>query len=123
MATAGADGRLLWLMLSRPGWELASVSTTSAMAVRRPLQLVGKLAGPGWINAVAAGQLIQMLDQNINRRFMVNTGVSNSILLHQSSLPVMGPKLIDPGRQPIPCWGESLVQLCFQDQVFFGNFF
>jgi hypothetical protein len=42
------------------------------------LDLVGKLNGPGRLNAVAAGQLIHMLDQISNRRFLVDTGASRA---------------------------------------------
>jgi hypothetical protein len=35
------------------------------------LYLIGKLGGPGRLNAVAAGQLIHMPDQTSNRRFLV----------------------------------------------------
>ncbi|MFN9908322.1 MAG: hypothetical protein ACK56F_19700, partial [bacterium] len=59
--------------------------------MRGPLHLVGKLGGPGRLNAVAAVQLIHMLDQVSNRRFLVDTGASYSILPHGSSLPASGP--------------------------------
>ncbi len=71
--------------------------------VRGSLYLVGKLGSPGQLNAVAAGQLIHMLDQISNRRFLVDTGASYSILPHRSSLPASGPKLYGPAGQPIPC--------------------
>ncbi len=79
------------------------------------LQLVGKLGGPGRLNAVTAGQLIHMLGQTSNRRFLVDTSASYSILPHCSSLPATGPKLI-------PCWGDLLMQLRFQDQDFSWKF-
>ena len=90
--------------------------------MRGPLHLVGKLGGPGRLNAVAAGQLIHMLDQVSNRRFLVDTGASYSILPHVSSLPASGPKLYGPAGQPIPCWRERLVQLRFQDLDFSWKF-
>jgi hypothetical protein len=68
------------------------------------LHLVGKLGDPGWLNAVATGQLIHMLDQITNRRFLVDTGASYSILAHCSSLPATGPKLFGKAGQLIPCW-------------------
>jgi hypothetical protein len=77
--------------------------------MRGPLHLVGKLGGPGRLNAVAAGQLIHKLDQVSNRGFLVDTRASYSILPHRSSLPASGPKLYGPAGQPIPCWGERLV--------------
>jgi hypothetical protein len=88
--------------------------------VRGPLHLVGKLGSPGRLNAVR--QLIHMLDQISNRRFLVNTGASYSILPHRSSLPASGPKLFGLAGQPIPCWGDRLVQLKFQDQDFSWKF-
>jgi hypothetical protein len=90
--------------------------------VRGSLYLVGKLGSPGRLNAVAAGQLIHMLDQISNRRFLVDTGASYSILPHCSSLPASGPKLYGPVGQPIPCWGDRLVKLKFQDQDFSWKF-
>jgi hypothetical protein len=71
--------------------------------VQGSLYLVGKLGGPGWLNTVASGQLIHMLDQISNRRFLVDTGASYSILPHHSSLPASGQKLYGPAGQPIPC--------------------
>jgi hypothetical protein len=90
--------------------------------MQSPLHLDGKLGSPGRLNAVAAGQLIHMLDQVSNRRFLVDTGASYSILPHRSSLPASGPKLYGPAGQPIPCWGERLVQLRFQDLDFSWKF-
>ncbi len=49
--------------------------------MRGSLYLVRKLGGPGRLNAVAAGQLIHMLDQVSNRRFLVDTGASCHIAL------------------------------------------
>jgi hypothetical protein len=63
-----------------------------------------------------------MLDQVSNRRFLVDTGASYSILPHRSSLPASGPKLYGPAGQPIPCWGDRLVTLRFQDQDFSWKF-
>jgi hypothetical protein len=91
--------------------------------VRGSLYLVGKLVGPGRLNAVAAGQLIHMLDQISKRRFLVDTGASYSILPHRSSLPASGPKLFGPAGRPIPCWGDCLVQLKTRIRIFLGNFF
>jgi hypothetical protein len=79
--------------------------------MRGSLYLVGKLSSPGRLNAVAAGQLIHMLDHISNRRFLVDTGASYSILPHRSSLPATGQKLFGPAGQLIPCWGDRLVQL------------
>jgi hypothetical protein len=66
---------------------------SQGQAVQRPMHLVRKLAGPGWLNAVAAKQLIHMQDQITNRRFLVDTGASYGIIPHHSSLPATGPKL------------------------------
>jgi hypothetical protein len=65
-------------------------------AVPHLMHLYRKLAGLGWLNAIAAGQLVHMLDQNINRHFHVDT----------VALPAMGPKLFGTaahtllGRRP-----------------------
>jgi hypothetical protein len=83
------------------------------------LHLVRKLGGPGRLNTVAAGQLTHMLDQISNRRFLVDTGASYSILLHRSSLPAAGPKLF--GRQV-----SSFLAWCSCNSrisIFLGNFF
>ncbi len=53
--------------------------------------LARKLVGPAGLNAVAAGQLAHMLDQTSDRRFLVDTGSSFSILPFSSSLPATGP--------------------------------
>ncbi len=90
--------------------------------MRGSLHLVGKLDILGRLNAVAAGQLIHMLNQIFNRRFLVDTAASYSILPHRSSLPATGPKLFGPAGQLIPCWGDRLVQLRFQDQDFSWKF-
>jgi hypothetical protein len=63
-----------------------------------------------------------MLDQVSNRRFLVDTGASYSILPHRSSLPASGPTLYGPAGQSIPCWGERLVRLRFQDLNFNWKF-
>jgi hypothetical protein len=65
-------------------------------AVPHPMHLDRKLAGLGWLNAIATGQLVHMLDQNINRHFHVDT----------VALPAMSPKLFGTaaytllGRRP-----------------------
>jgi hypothetical protein len=82
------------------------------------LHLVGKLCGPGRLNAVAAGQLIHILEKISNRHFLVDTSASYSILPHRS-LDVW---LFGPAGQLIPCWGDRLVQLRFQDQDFSWKF-
>jgi hypothetical protein len=76
-----------------------------------PLHLVRKLAGPGQINALAAGQLIHMQDEISNGHFLLDTGASYSILPHCSSLPAPSLKLFGPAGQLMPCWGDRLMQL------------
>ena len=87
-----------------------------------PLHLAWKLGGPGRLNTVAAGRLIHMLDKISKRRFLLDTGASYSILPHRSSLPASGPKLFGPAGRLIPCWGDRLVHLRFQDQDFSWKF-
>ncbi len=72
------------------------------------LHLVGKLGGPGRLNAVAAGQLIHMLDQISNRRFLVDTSASYSFLPHRSSLPATTLLGRPPGAASIPGSGFFL---------------
>jgi hypothetical protein len=86
------------------------------------LHLVRKLGGSGRLNAVATVQLIHMLDQISNRRFLVDNNASYSILPNRSSLPAVGPKLFGPACQLIPCWRDRLGQLRFQDQDFSWKF-
>jgi hypothetical protein len=73
------------------------------------LKLVEKLSGLGWLNAIAARQLIHMLDQNTNRPFLVDTGVY-SIIPHHSPLPITSPKRLGTAGQP-------------DIRIFLGNFF
>jgi hypothetical protein len=107
---------------SRPGWRVACVSATSASKLGQSnagLTAPGwELGGPGLLNTITAGQLIHMLDQISNRRFLVDTGASYSILPHRPSLPATGHKLFGLAWQLIPCWGDRLVQLRSQDQDF-----
>jgi hypothetical protein len=129
VAAVAADSRfptrsLTW---SRPGWRQGCALATTSMGPRlgraMPLHLVGKLVGPGRLNAVAAGQLIHMQDQITNRCLLVNTGASYSIIPHHSSLPATGPKLFGMAGQLIPCWGDRLMKLRFQDQDFSWKIF
>ena len=81
-----------------------------------------KLGDPGRLNAVAAGLLVHIVDSSNNRRYLVDTGASYSILPHKSPLPATGPKLFGPGGQPIRCWGERAVNLTFQERAFSWKF-
>ena len=80
--------------------------------------MAGKLGGPARLNAVAAGQLVHILDQTTKRRFLVDTGASYSMLPHSSSSPANGPKLYGPAGRLIPCWGERRLNLRFQGDSF-----
>ncbi len=87
------------------------------------LHLVRKLGGRGRLNAVAARQLIHMVDHISNRGFLVDTGASYSILPHRPSLPAAGPKLF--GRQVSSLLaGETAWCSCdSRIRIFLGNFF
>ncbi len=88
------------------------------------LHLVGKLGGPGRLNAVAAGQLIHMLDQISNRRFLVDTGASYSILPHRSSLPAKGVPSCLARRVSLFLAGETAwYSFDSRIRIFLGNFF
>jgi hypothetical protein len=115
-AAAGADNKAAAAVDSRcPHGVARGASQDGAWALcfshfcygggqgRAPCSWSGKIAGPGKLNAVAAGQLIHMQDQIINRRFLVDTGASYRIIPHRFSLPAMGPKLFSPAGQLIPC--------------------
>ena len=77
------------------------------------MHLDGKLGRPGRLNAVAAGLLLHIVDSRDNRRYLVDTGASYSILPHKSPTTASGPKLFGPGGQPIRCWGDREVKLTF----------
>ncbi len=91
--------------------------------MRGSLHLVGKLGSPGQLNAVAAGQLIHMLDQISNRRFLVDTGASYSILPHRSSLPASGRSCL---ARLVSLFLAGEIAWCNCDsriRIFLGNFF
>jgi hypothetical protein len=66
--------------------------------------------------------LIHMLDQNSDKRFLMDTGAKYSILPHQSSLLAKDPELFGPAGQDIPCWGDGLVHVRFQGCKFTWKF-
>jgi len=52
------------------------------------------------------------------RRFLVDTGASNSKFPHWSSSPPTGPLLAGPSGTAIPCWGEKEFELSFDNKKF-----
>jgi hypothetical protein len=78
----------------------------------------GKLKALGWLNAIAPGVLVHMVDQFSGRRFLVDTGAAFSIIPHSSSLPASGRGIVGPTGLPIKCWGEREVQLKLSGQCF-----
>jgi hypothetical protein len=111
---------------SRPGWPLACAlsigNTTMRLRPATPLQLAGKWRCLGQLNAVAAGEILNLLDELFGRWFLADTGTSYSIFPHQSSQPVSGPVLKGPGRQTIPCWGEKQLPVQFSGRRFTWTF-
>jgi hypothetical protein len=61
-----------------PGWPLLLPLELRGEGhhVRWPVQLGGKLAHWGFLNAVTSGRLVHVLDQISNSRFLVDTGAS-----------------------------------------------
>jgi hypothetical protein len=91
------------------------------------LHLARKLGGPGRLNAVAAGQLIHMLDQISNRRFLMDTDASYDAsysILHTALLCLPRvPSCLDR-RVSLFLAGETA--WCSFDsrfRIFLGNFF
>jgi hypothetical protein len=73
--------------------------------VRSPLQL-GKLIRRGRLNAVAPSALLHITDRATQRKFLVDTGATFSILPHHSTATPSGPSLIGPDGTKIKCWGR-----------------
>ena len=86
------------------------------------LLVAGKLGGPARLNAVAAGQLVHIVDQTSGRRFLVDSGASYSILPYKAARPPSGPQLHGPAGGRIPCWGERIQTLKFDGYVFPWSF-
>ncbi len=82
------------------------------------MQLAGKLASWGYLNAITPSHLVHVLDQVSQRRFLVDTGASYSIFPHWSSSPPTGPLLAGPSGTAIPCWGEKEFELSFDNKKF-----
>ena len=101
--------------LTWQGWVQISVSSTgpgvTRQQVRGPLQMAGKLGFRGLVNAVPPCQLVYVMDQLSNKRFLVDTSAAFSILPHQSSGQPTGPHLAGPDGHPLACWGDKPVQL------------
>ena len=73
--------------------------------------MAGKLGFRGLVNAVPPCQLVYVMDQLSNKRFLVDTSAAYSILPHQSSGQPTGPHLAGPDGHPLACWGDKPVQL------------
>jgi hypothetical protein len=89
--------------------------------MRGPVQL-GKLIRRGRLNAVVPGQLLHVTDRSTQRRFLVDTGASYSILPYRSADIPSGPPLMGPDGTSIPCWGRRRVQLEFGRRRFVWDF-
>jgi hypothetical protein len=64
-------------------------------SLQESVQMAGKLAFQGYLNAVTPGYLFHIMDQ-VFKRFLVNTGASYSIFPHHSSSPPTSPLLAGP---------------------------
>jgi hypothetical protein len=90
--------------------------------LRATLQLAGKRAVPGQLNAVVPDELLHLTDSLTGRRFLVDTGASFSIFPHLSSDPGSGPALRSPSGEAIPCWGEKKLAVEFSGRRFEWTF-
>jgi hypothetical protein len=90
--------------------------------LRNTLQLAGKLVSRGTVGAVFPGKLLHLQDTVSQRRFLVDTGASYSILPHTSTSPVEGPNLTGPSGTAIRCWGERKLSLSFDGRPFTWTF-
>jgi hypothetical protein len=79
---------------------------------------LGKLVRRGRLNAVVPGQLLHVTDRCSQRRFLVDTGASYSILPYRSADIPSGPPLMGPDGTSLPCWGRRRVQLEFGHKQF-----
>lgn len=84
------------------------------------MHLDGKLPGrQRQLNTLGAGgSLIHLTDQISDRRFLVDTGATCSVLPHTSTLPASGPLLTAADGRRIPTWGYKTVQLRFGRREF-----
>jgi hypothetical protein len=57
-----------------------------------------------------------------NFKFLVDSGVSISILPHSSSTPPTGPHLVGANGKPIPAWGLRCRTVCFAGNNFEFDF-
>jgi len=86
------------------------------------LQVVGKLSRPAAVCAATAGQLVTISCQLSQRRFLVDTGASFSLLPHRSAARPSGPRLTGPNGIAIAAWGEEEVELVFSGRRFKWRF-
>jgi hypothetical protein len=84
--------------------------------------LLGKLKYQGRLNAVAPGDLLYIYDSVSNRRYLVDTGASFSVLPYTSSQLPRGPQLVGPDGRQIPCWGHKRMYLVFGGRRFVWHF-
>jgi hypothetical protein len=93
-----------------PMSRLACASSTRTMG-RRPPSVMAYAAGqvtrpPGFLNAVTLRLLVHVLDQILNRQFLVDTGASFSIFPHHLPSSPTGPLLAGPSGSFFPSWGR-----------------
>jgi transposase InsO family protein len=58
------------------------------------------------LSVVRPGSLFFITDSNSNKKFLVDSGSSFSIIPHKSELPQSGPKLTAANGRRIACWGH-----------------
>jgi hypothetical protein len=88
-----------YVPLSRQVWR-------TDQALPGGLCLAGKLGRRGVVAAVRPGGPFFVSDSLTQRRYLVDTGSSFSIMPWQSSDPPSGPRLTGADGRRIPCWGE-----------------
>ena len=75
------------------------------------------------LNAIAAGILVHITDQLTDRRYLVDTSASFSLVPdHSKDPPASEPHLTSPNGHQIRCWGEERRWLCFSGRPFKWSF-
>ncbi len=107
----GDNGRvgslLVSLLLAEPG---PAANPARGRETRRP--------GVPQRRNVTPGTLVHVEDDISKRRFLCDTGASNSIFPHHSTAAPTGPALHGPAGRPIKCWGEKELTLSFNKKQY-----
>jgi hypothetical protein len=88
------------------------------------MQLAGKRVSRGIVSSAAdgPGRLFFIRDSSSNKRFLVDTGSSFSILPFISTKPPRGPALYAADRRRIRCWGFVTAQVVLGGDAYSWRF-